>query len=110
MKCCKGLSVADRAARSRLHKLLNEADGLLHASLIRMSRRCGYAHCRCATKDQKHQSWYCGVTQKRKTRMKHIAKDQEATIRRWRQSYQHARRLLEQISQEAWKRLAASKK
>lgn len=102
-----GLSAADRAARSRLHLLLEQADGLVHGSLIRMARRCGNPNCRCATKGQKHVSWYLGVTVKRKTRMKHLPKGSEAKVRRWVEHYRHARELLEQISQEAWKHLDA---
>ena len=106
MKHAKGLSVADRAARSQLHQLLEQADGLVHGSLIRMRRRCGNPHCRCATQDQKHESWYLGITQKRKTRMKHIGKEKEAAVRRWLEAHRKARLLLEQISAEAWKRLS----
>jgi hypothetical protein len=106
MKHAKGLSAADRTARSQLHLLLQQADGFVHGSLIRMRRRCGNPTCRCATQDQKHESWYLGVTQKRKTRMKHIAKDKEATVRRWLDAHRKARLLLEQISVEAWKRLS----
>jgi hypothetical protein len=109
MRHRKGLSAADRAARSQLHRLLERADGLIHGSLIQMTRRCGNPHCRCVTKSQKHRSWYLGVTQNRRTRMKHIAKDQEATVRRWIQVYQEVRSLLDQISQEAWKRLSDGK-
>jgi hypothetical protein len=105
MKLRKGLSAADRTARSQLHQLLEQADGLVHGSLIRMRRRCGNPQCRCATQDQKHESWYLGVTQKRKTRMKHISKDKEPTVRRWRAAHSKARQLLDQISAEAWKRL-----
>lgn len=109
MKHRKGLSATDRVARSQLRKLLEQADGMVHGSLIRMARRCGNPNCRCTVKNQKHQSWYLGVTQKRKTRMKHIAKSQEARVRRWVQAYQQSRALLDQISQEAWKRLAEGK-
>lgn len=106
MKHAKGLSAADRAARSQLRQLLDRADGLVHGSLIRMRRRCGNPNCRCAMKDQKHESWYLGMTQKRKTRMKHIGKDKEAAVRRWLDAHRQARHLLEQISAEAWKRLS----
>lgn len=106
MKHRKGLSAADKAARSRLHKLLEQADGLVHGSLIRMARCCGNPRCRCATQDQKHVSWYLGVTEKRKTRMKHLPKGTEAKVRRWVDQYQQARALLDQISQEAWKQLS----
>ena len=109
MKHRKGLSATDRAARSQLRKLLEDADGMAHGSLIQMARRCGNPHCRCATQDQKHRSWYLGVTQNRKTRMKHIPKAQEGLVRRWVQAYQQARSLLDQISTEAWKRLADGK-
>lgn len=106
MKHAKGLSAADRAARSQLHQLLEQADGLVHGSLIRMRRRCGNPRCRCATQDRKHESWYLGITQKRKTRMKHIGHGKEPTVRRWLDAHRTARHLLEQISAEAWKRLS----
>lgn len=106
MKHAKGLSAADRTARSQLHQVLEQADGLIHGSLIRMRRRCGNPRCRCATQDQKHESWYLGITRKRTTRMKHIGKDKEATVRRWLEAHRKARHLLETISAEAWKRLS----
>jgi hypothetical protein len=105
MRHRKGLSPADKAARSQLHQLLEQADGLIHGSLIRMARCCGNPHCRCAREGQKHVSWYLGLTQKRKTRMKHLPKGSEAKVRRWVEQYQRARLLLEQISQEAWQQL-----
>ena len=105
MKHAKGLSAADRTARSQLHQLLQQADGLIHGSLIRMRRRCGNPNCRCLTQDQKHESWYLGRTQNRKTRMKHIGKDKETAVRRWVDAHRKARQMLEQISAEAWKRL-----
>ncbi len=105
MKHAKGLSAADRAARSQLHQLLQQADGLIHGSLIRMRRRCGNPNCRCATQDRKHASWYLGLTRKGKTRMKYIGKDQEAAVRRWLEADRKARELLDQINAAAWKRL-----
>jgi hypothetical protein len=105
MKHRKGLSEADRQARSQLHQLLERADGLVHGSLIRMARRCGNPACRCARKDEKHESWCLGVSEKGRTRMKHIPRDQESAVKRWVQQYQRARQLLEAISAEAWKRL-----
>jgi len=109
MKHQKGLSEKDRQARSQLHQLLKKADGLVHGSLIRMVRRCGNPKCRCALKDEKHESWCLGVSEKGRTRMKHIPKDQEAAVKRWVRQYQEARDLLETISQEAWKRLQEGK-
>jgi hypothetical protein len=106
MKHRRGVSAVDKAARSRLHQLLEQADGIAHGSLIRMVRRCGNPRCRCVTKGQKHVSWYLGVTEKRKTRMKHLSKEMEPKVRRWTEQYRLARQLLEEISREAWKQLA----
>ena len=109
MRHRKGLTEVDRQARSELHQLLERADGLVHGSLIRMVRRCGNPKCRCALKDEKHESWCLGVSQKGRTRMKHIPRDQETRVRRWVQQYQRARDLLETISQEAWNQLQKAK-
>lgn len=105
MKHRQGLSAPDRQARSQLRRLLDHADGLVHGSLIRMSRRCGNPNCRCTLKGQKHESWCLGVSEKGRTRMKHVPKSEEAAVRRWVQQYRQARALLEAISAEAWKRL-----
>lgn len=109
MKHRKGLSEKDRQARSQLHQLLQRADGLVHGSLIRMARRCGNPNCRCTLKDQKHVSWCLGVSEKGRTRMKHIPRAEEGNVKRWVQHYQQARHLLEAISQEAWTRLQSEK-
>jgi hypothetical protein len=109
MKHQKGLSAQDRSARSRLRQLLDRADGFIHGSMIRMARRCGNPRCHCAVKDELHVSWCLGVTEKCRSRMKHIPKVQESTVRRWVRQYQDARRLLDLMSQEAWQRLDKDK-
>ena len=109
MKHQKGLSAQDRSARSRLRLLLDRADGFIHGSMIRMARRCGNPGCHCATKDELHVSWCLGVTEKRRSRMKHIPKEKEVAVRRWVRQYQEARRLLDLMSQEAWQRLGKGK-
>jgi len=101
----KGLSEKDRNARSQLRKLLESADGVIHGSLIRLSRKCGNPSCRCALKGQKHPSWCLGVSIKGKTRMKHIPKGMESDVRRWVEQYQRARQFIEEMSQEAWQKL-----
>lgn len=109
MRHRKGLSDIDRSARSRLRKLLDQADGFIHGSMIRMVRRCGNPSCQCITKDKRHVSWCLGVTEKRQTRMKHIPKSQEVAVRRWVQQYKQAREMLDQLSHEGWKRLSEDK-
>lgn len=105
MRHQKGLSSKDKTARSQLRLLLGKADGMIHGSMIQMARCCGNPNCKCALKGEKHVSWYLGVTEKRKTRMKHIPKAMEATVRRWVQQYQQAQSLMNQCSQEAWAKL-----
>lgn len=109
MKHRKGLSAKDRVARSQLHQALERADGLIHGSMIHMARSCGNANCRCTREGKKHLSWYLGVTENGKTRMKHIPKTLEDTVRRWVRQYQQVRELIDQSSQEAWKRLDEGK-
>jgi hypothetical protein len=109
MRHRKGLSEQDRGARSELRQLLERADGVIHGSMIRMVRTCGKAGCRCALKGQKHPSWYLGVSAQGQTRMKHIPKAQESTVRRWVAAYQRARALLEEMSRQAWQRLEQPK-
>ena len=102
------LSRKERSVRSRLHKLIADADGFVHGSLIRMARTCGNPRCKCATKGEKHVSLYLGQTRKRKTRMKYIPKAWEGRIRRWAGNYQQAVDLLEEISDEGWRKLRES--
>lgn len=109
MKHRKGLSDQDRVARSRMRKLLDQADGFIHGTMIRVARRCGNPRCHCATKGEVHVSWCLGVTETRLTRMKHIPQAQESTVRRWVSQYQEARQILDQLSREAWKRLGKDK-
>lgn len=109
MKHRKGLSEKDRNARSQLRQLLERVDGLIHGSLIQMSRKCGNPECRCALKGKKHQSLCLGVSIKGRTRMKHIPKTLETDVRRWVNEYQLARKLIEEMSEQAWQQLGKSK-
>lgn len=99
------LSRQERSLRSRLHRLLVEADGFVHGSIIRMARTCGNPRCKCVARGEKHVSLYLGQTRKRKTRMKYIPQSWEGRIRRWADNFQKATDLLEEISEEAWNRL-----
>lgn len=104
-----GLSARERAARSRLCKLIGSQDGFLHASLIKMARTCGKANCKCQTQDAKHESYYIGQTYRRKTRMQAVPLQEEVRVRRWVVQYQQARTLLEQLSEECWQKLGKGK-
>jgi hypothetical protein len=108
MKNRGGLSKKERSVRSQLHKLIADADGFVHGSVIRMARTCGNPRCKCATKGEKHVSLYLGQTRKGKTRMKYIPKAWQTRIQRWVSNYHQATGLLEQISDEAWRKLTGS--
>ena len=104
-----GLSAAEREARSRLCKLVNQGDGFVHGSWIAMARCCGHPGCKCATQGAKHVSHYVGQTRQRRTRMKAVPKTNESRVHHWIENYQQARHLLEQISDEGWQRITTAK-
>lgn len=104
------LPAAERQARSRLHQLLDQAEGFLHGSLIIMTRRCGKPSCRCATDDQaRHRSLGLGQTHGGKTTTVHIPAALEPQVRQWVDNFQQAVRLIEQLSQQGRERLAKAK-
>ena len=104
------LPAAERQCRSKLHQLLNQAEGFLHGSLIVMARRCGKPSCRCATDDNaRHQSLYLGQTLEGKTTMIYIPTRLERTVRQWHDNFQQAGQLIEQLSQQGRTRLSQAK-
>jgi hypothetical protein len=104
------LSADERRVRSQLHALLSKADGLLHGSLIEMSRRCGKASCRCASDDAaRHRSLYLGQTSKGKTVLTYIPAALESLVRQWTADFLRAADLLEALNSQARLRLAAAK-
>jgi len=100
----------ERDARSRLHQLLSEAEGFLHGSLIILERRCGKPSCRCASDDKaRHCSLCLGQTREGKTTMIHIPRHLEVQVRQWVANHHRATELLEQLNQQARRRLAQAK-
>ena len=104
------LPAAERQSRSKLHQLLNQAEGFLHGSLIVMTRRCGKPSCRCASDDNaRHQSLYLGQTLEGKTTMIYIPSRLERTVRQWHDNFQQIEQLVEQLSQQGRVRLSQAK-
>lgn len=104
-------SARERDLRSRLHLLLNNADGFIHGSLIEMARKCGNPHCRCASNDEfKHRSQYLGQTRGGKKSMVYVPKDLEPQVRLAIEHFQRALALLEELNAEARLRLDKSKR
>jgi len=103
-------SPRERQLRSRLHLLLNKAEGFIHGSLIEMARKCGNARCRCASDDEfKHRSLYLGQTRNGKKSMVYLPKDLEPRVRQAIEHFQQALTLLEELNAEARLRLEKSK-
>ena len=107
MKRRTPLSKRELLLRRRLCKVLEEAERMVHGSIIRMARTCGNPNCKCATQGEKHLSLYVGQTRKGKTRMKYIGKAREGRVKRWVRNYKEASELLERISEEGWRALDA---
>ncbi len=103
------LSVQERVDRSRLCQLIGNREGFMHGSLIKMARTCGKATCKCQTQEAKHESYYIGQTCRRKTRMQAVPRQLEDRVRQWIANYQNARKLLEQLSDECWRKLRDAK-
>jgi len=98
-------SERERRALSRLRQLLN-SPGLLRASLIQMNKRCGKPYCWCAkAKKHWHLSWCVGQSQEGRPRMKHIPVELLPEVKLWVGRYQEARKMLDEVSNENWKKI-----
>ncbi len=104
------LSTRERAARSRLRQILQEA-GLIRATWVRLRRPCGGAGCRCAKgKRFWHKAWSISQSRNGKLRRKSIPNHLREDVDRWLKDYWEARDLLDQISEQYWSRLEKSSK
>jgi Family of unknown function (DUF6788) len=102
------LPPAERAARSRLVKLLASAQPLARASLVTMRRACGKAGCHCE-RGAKHVSLYLAARLGKKRQMIYIPQELEDQARALVETGRRVEELLEQISQRSLERLVAGK-
>jgi hypothetical protein len=98
----------DRAARSRLIRLLAAAQPLARASLVTMARRCGKQGCKCA-QGEKHVSLYLAARVGKTRKMLYVPPDLEEAARRLVENAQAVEGLLEEMSQAQLERLIQSK-
>jgi hypothetical protein len=98
----------DRAARSRLIKLLAAAQPLARASLVTMSRACGKKGCKCA-RGEKHVSLYLAARLGKTRKMLYVPPELEDLARRLVENSQSVERLLEEMSQAELERFVALK-
>jgi len=92
------LPPADRAARSRLLRLLAAGQPLARASLVTMARTCGKPGCHCA-QGQKHVSLYLAARLGRQRKMLYVPPDLEQEARRLVENAKAVDGLLDQMSQ-----------
>jgi len=98
MTCRTQLPPKDRAARSRLIKLLGAARPLARASLVTMARACGKKGCRCVH-GEKHVSLYLAARVGKTRKMLYIPPDLEEVARRLVENAQAVQGLLDEMSQ-----------
>ena len=98
----------DRAARSRLIRLLAAARPLAQASLVTMTRTCGKKGCKCA-RGEKHVSLYLAARVGRARKMLYVPPDLQEAARRLVENAQTVARLLEEMSQAQLERFIQSK-
>ena len=101
------MPAAERAARSRLAKLLHERP-LLRGSVVSMARTCGKAGCKC-TRGEKHVSMYLSVSTGGKSKMIYIPAGLEGTVRTWVGSYRETQELTREVAESCLERLLARK-
>ena len=104
----RNLPPPERAARSRLVRLLSQPRPLLRASLVQMRRRCGKPGCHCA-QGQPHPSLYVATRVGRGRKMIYVPKDLEGQVRRWVGDARQSDLDLDVLSQSALGRLLAQK-
>ena len=97
------LSPSERELRSRISQLVHNR-WLLHATLAPRTRRCGKPNCRCA-RGEPHVSLYLVQTRQGQGRQLFVPQDREPRVRQAVADYQKLQQLLEEVSEQEWKRL-----
>jgi hypothetical protein len=98
----------DRAARSKLIKLLASANSIAQASLISMARTCGTKNCKCA-RGEKHVSLYLDTRVGKKRKMIYVPRELEAEARTLVGNFRAVEDLIEKMSQASLKRFLEKK-
>lgn len=102
------MSAKERAARSRLAKLVHDYQ-LLRGGLVTMAHGCGKPGCRCA-RGHKHVSLYLAARIGSKRKMIYIPKHLERTVRSWVEVYQESNKLSREISTACLERFLKKKR
>jgi hypothetical protein len=108
MKHRSHLPVKERTARSKLSKLVHDKP-FVTGSLVKMTRTCGKATCKCM-KGDKHVSWYLATRHKAARKMICIPRAQEQEVKEWVNTYQEITKHIDTVSQQCLERLAITDK
>jgi len=84
--------------RRKAADILQTPDPIYRGSLIRYSRRCGSARCRCA-KGQLHQGWALSFSRNGKTQVVYIPDELCSEVAAGLKHHKELSRLLDQIAQ-----------
>ena len=102
------LSARERAARSRLVKLLSQRP-LLRGGLVTMARSCGKQGCKCA-RGEKHVSLYLSARVEGKRKMIYVPRSMEEVVRAWVETYREVERQIELLSESCMERVLKEQK
>lgn len=97
-------SEKERRFQSRLVSLLRQGP-LLKAATYILRNTCGKPNCKCVT-GEKHETPYVARTREGRRQARSVPKELRDEVPRWIERYQEIERLLEELSDEAWRELA----
>lgn len=93
----------EQRLRSRLRELLVQ-EGVVRGTIAVREKVCGRPNCRCA-RGEKHRSVYLVASRAGKLQQLSIPRTLEPQVRRWVDTYQDLRDLLEELSLLHWEKL-----
>lgn len=70
---------------------------MVHGSLVEAARTCGKKGCRCA-RGEPHTAFYLSRRIDGKTRLEHVSGGDVETVRRWRETHERLRALVEELT------------
>jgi hypothetical protein len=89
-------SPEERQIRSKSIKIMGQ-ERIIRAGIVKMTRKCGKATCRCA-KGKGHVSYYLSMRVGKKRKMVYIPAGMEAKARGWVANYKEINKGIDQLS------------
>ena len=94
------------AEKKLVNQLVDElrAGRVMRGNTVVMRRKCGGKNCRC-TRGELHESLYVGQGAAGTTRMAYVPSDWEADVKEWVRRHHTVKKLLDRLSDSAWRAL-----